>query len=115
MIKQLSDEEDLNFVNASSGGDVGQEQIQDLLFSDKLSWQSIIYDLINTEQLNPWNIDVGLLSSRYLAKIKEFEEANFFISSKVLLATSLLLRIKTEILLSQDLKSLDEILFGKKR
>ncbi|MEK6824559.1 MAG: hypothetical protein AABY02_01775, partial [Nanoarchaeota archaeon] len=34
---------------------VGQEQIHKLLFEDKLSWQSIIYDLINTEQLDPWN------------------------------------------------------------
>lgn len=93
---------------------VGQEQIHDLLFKDSHSWQSIIYDLINTEQLDPWNIDISLLANRYLEKLHLLEEANFFISSKVLLAASLLLRIKSEILLTEYIPSLDEILFGKK-
>ena len=93
---------------------VGQEQIHDLLFNERLSWQSIIYDLINTEQLDPWDIDIALLANKYLDKIKKLEEANFFISSKVLLAASLLLRIKSDILLNYDLASLDDILFRKK-
>ncbi len=93
---------------------VGQEQIHDLLLSDKLSWQAIIYDLINTEQLDPWDIDIALLAQKFLGRIRELEEANFFISSKVLMATAFLLRIKTEILLNEEIQSLDEILFGKK-
>ena len=96
-----------------SPGKVGQEQIHGLLFSDRLSWQAIIYDLINTEQLNPWDINICLLANKYLEKIRELEEANFLISSKVLLAASLLLRIKSEILLNNYLPGLDEILFGK--
>ncbi len=93
---------------------VGQEQIHDLLFSDKLSWQGIIYDLINTEQLNPWDIDLVILTNRFLEKVRVLEEANFFISSKVLLAAALLLRIKSEVLLNYELPRLDEILSGKK-
>jgi segregation and condensation protein A len=93
---------------------VGQEQIHGLLFGDQLSWQSIILDLINSEQLDPWDIDLVILTNKYLEKIREFEEANLFVSSKVLFAAALLLRIKSEILLNRDLPSLDEILFGKK-
>jgi len=93
---------------------VGQEQIHDLLLSDKLSWQALIYDLINTEQLDPWDIDLSLLAQKFLDKVRSLEEANFFISSKVLLAAALLLRMKSEILLEYDLKTLDEVLFGKK-
>lgn len=93
---------------------VKQEQIHDILFNREIGWQEIIYDLINTEQLNPWDIDIIILSDKYLDKIKEIEEADFFISSKVLLAASLLLRIKSEILLNSYIKSIDEILFGKK-
>jgi len=91
-----------------------QEQIHDLLFSKELGWQEIIYDLINTEQLNPWDIDITLLANKYLEKIQKLEEQSFFISSKVLLAAALLLRIKSEILLNEYIKSIDEILFGKK-
>ncbi|MEK6915286.1 MAG: hypothetical protein AABW89_01950 [Nanoarchaeota archaeon] len=93
---------------------VGQEQIQDLLFDDRLSWQAIIYDLINSEQLDPWDIDLSILANKYILKVHELEEADFFISSKVLLAASLLLRLKSELVLSRDLRSLDDILYGKK-
>lgn len=93
---------------------VGQEQIHGLLFGEQLSWQSIIYDLINSEQLDPWDIDLVLLTNKYLEKIRELEEANLFISSKVLFAAALLLRIKSEILLNEYLPSLDAILFGEK-
>jgi len=93
---------------------VGQEQIHDLLFDNRLSWQAIIYDLINSEQLDPWDIDLSVLSKKYLERVRELEEANFFISSKVLLAASLLLRLKSELLLSRDLQPLDDILYGKK-
>ncbi len=91
-----------------------QEQIQDILFNREISWQEIIYDLINTEQLNPWDVDITILTEKYLEKISEIEEADFFVSSKVLLAASLLLRIKSEILLNKYIKRIDEILMDKK-
>lgn len=90
-----------------------QEQLHDILFSREIGWQEIIYDLINTEQLDPWDINISVLADRYLQKIKELEE-DFFISSKVLLAAAFLLRIKTETLLNKYVSSIDEILFGKK-
>jgi len=93
---------------------IKQEQIHDLLFNREIGWQEIIYDLINTEQLDPWDINIIILTNKYLKKIQEIEEADFFISSKVLLAAALLLRIKSEILLNKYIKSIDEILFGKK-
>jgi len=101
-------------INIPSKSNVGQEQIHDLLFNREIGWQEIIYDLINTEQLNPWDIDIIILTEKYLTRIKEIEEADFFVSSKVLLAASLLLRIKSEILLNRYIKSIDDILFGKK-
>jgi len=114
----IMDEESFEEVERKSIGNklpkVSQGQIHELLFGEKLSWQSIIYDLINSEQLDPWDIDISLLSNKYLEKIRELEEHNFFVSSKVLFAAALLLRIKSEILLNQELKSLDDILFGRK-
>ncbi|MBI2044315.1 segregation/condensation protein A [Candidatus Pacearchaeota archaeon] len=105
-------------IDSSAGNPVKmhpkQEQIHDLLFSREIGWQEIIYDLINTEQLDPWDIDISILANRYLEKIQKFEEENYFVSSKVLLAAALLLRIKSEILLNRYIKSIDEILFGKK-
>jgi segregation and condensation protein A len=122
MKKEKKDSDDnINIINLNLEkqdlpvkSNVGQDQIQDLLFNREIGWQEIIYDLINTEQLNPWDIDIIILTDKYLVKIGELEEADFFVSSKVLLAASLLLRIKSEILLNRYIKSIDEILFGKK-
>ncbi len=92
---------------------IGNNELYNLLVSRELSWQAIIYDLIKTEQLDPWDIDLTLLTKSYLEKIQELEEAHFYISSKILLAAAILLRIKSEMLLSRHLRSLDEILFGR--
>jgi len=102
---------------------IGQEQLYDVVTGRQPDWHSIIYDLINSEQLDPWDIDIVLLTRRYFEKIIELEEKaasegsagpDFYISSKVLLAAALLLRIKSEFLLNKHIKSIDDILFGKK-
>jgi len=98
----------------SSKNNVKQEQVHDLLFNRKIDWKEIIYDLINTEQLDPWDINITVLTNKYLEKIQNLEETDFFVSSKVLFAAALLLRIKSEVLLNKHLKSIDEILFGGK-
>ena len=43
------------------------------------------------------------------------EEANFILSSRVLLVASLMLRIKSELLINRYIKSLDDILFNKQK
>ncbi|MCX6742191.1 MAG: hypothetical protein NTX24_03400 [Candidatus Pacearchaeota archaeon] len=104
-------------INGGKGNKVGQEQLYDLLVSRELSWQAIIFDLIKTEQLNPWDIDLAVLAQKYVEKIKELQELGegaFFISSKVLLAAAILLRIKSEIL-RESIGDLDDILFAKKK
>ena len=93
---------------------IGQSQFYDLITGEELSWQAIIYDLIKTEQLDPWDIDVGVLADKYVIVIQEIEEANFFVSSKVLLACSLLLRLKSDILLNRYIRDLDAALYGRK-
>lgn len=89
-----------------------QDQIHDLLFNREIGWQDIIYDLINTEQLDPWDLDISILAQGFLKRIEKYEEVDFFISSKVLLAAALLLRIKSELILSKYMRSIDSILFG---
>lgn len=98
---------------ANAGGRIGQEQFYDILTNDDYAWQSIIHELINTEQLDPWDIDIVVLTHKYLEKIRNLEEANFIVSSKVLLAAAFLLKIKASILLNKHIKSLDEVLFGR--
>lgn len=96
------------------GDKINQDQFFNLISSNELSWQAIIYDLIKTEQLDPWDIDLATLAEKYVQTISQLEEADFFISSKILLACSLLLRIKSEILINSYIQDLNDALYGRK-
>jgi segregation and condensation protein A len=93
---------------------MGSHQVYDIITGKQADWQALIYDLIHSEQLDPLDIDIVILTKRYFEKIGEMDELDFYISSKVLLAASLLLRIKSDFILQHSLKSIDDILFGKK-
>jgi len=80
------------------------DQIYNILMQkDEITWQTIIQDLVKSEQMNPWNIDLSLLSNKYLDTIKGLKTHNFFISGKVILASSILLRMKANKLLLEDI------------
>ena len=89
-----------------------QDQLLDMLMKeDEITWQTIIYDLIKSEKMNPWDVDISLLTKRYLETIRKLHELNFFVSGKVILASALLLRIKSHKLLTEDIVALDNLLY----
>ena len=89
-----------------------QDQILDMLLKrDEITWQTIIYDLVRSEQLDPWDIDISILSKKYLETVKRLQETNFFISGKVILASAILLKIKSDKLLDENIAHFDNLLF----
>lgn len=101
-------------IKTASQNKINNSQFYDLITGEDVSWQEIIYDLIRTEQLDPWDINLGILAEKYLEKIRQLEEESFFVSSKVLLACALLLRLKSELLANRFIQELDEQLYGRK-
>jgi len=81
-----------------------------LLDKDDITWQTIILDLVKTEQMDPWDVDVSLLTEKYIDLLNQLKEMNFRISGKVLLAAALLLRIKSERLVGRDIDDFDRLL-----
>ena len=89
-----------------------QDKLYEMLMNkDEITWQTIIYDLVKTGEMDPWDIDVSILSQRYLETIKKLQEHNFFLSGKILLASAILLKIKSEKLLTEGIAALDSQLF----
>lgn len=89
-----------------------QDKIYDLITKEnEITWQSIIYDLVKKEEMDPWDIDISVLTKRYLEAIKQLKEHNFFISGKVILASSILLRLKSYRLVSEHIANFDSQLF----
>ena len=91
-----------------------QDKLYEIIINkDEITWQSLIYDLIKSGQLDPWDVDISLLSKRYIEALKQLKEANFFISGKVLLAAAFLLKIKSEKLVNEDFAEFDSLLYPK--
>jgi len=88
-----------------------QEKIFSLLFQeDELTWQNIIYELVRTEGMNPWDIDVSMISHKFLEMLKKLKEMDFRISGKVVLASAILLKLKSNRLLEEDITALDSLI-----
>ncbi|MBR9701081.1 hypothetical protein GOV11_04410 [Candidatus Woesearchaeota archaeon] len=88
-----------------------QKQILDLIVhKDDVSWKQIIFELIDTEQMDPWDINISLISQKFLGMLKKLKEMDFRISGKVVLASAILLKMKTEKLQDEDLAMLDHLI-----
>ena len=81
-----------------------------LIEKDEITWKSIIYELVKSEEMDPWDVDISILTKRYIEMIKKLKELDFRISGKVLLAAVLLLKMKCDKLLNEDISQFD-ILF----
>lgn len=89
-----------------------QDQILDMLLKeDEITWQTILFDLIKTEKMDPWNIDISILTHKYIAIVKKLQETNFSLSGKVILAASLLLKIKSDKLLNENMLAFDNLFY----
>jgi len=87
------------------------EQIFDLLFEkDEVTWQSIMQELVKSEDMNLWDVDVSKLTKKYIETIKKLKELDFRVSGKVLLAAAILLKIKSNKLVGEDIEYLDRLI-----
>ncbi|MBI4148824.1 segregation/condensation protein A [Candidatus Woesearchaeota archaeon] len=87
------------------------EEIYSLILDkDDVTWQSIIYELVRTEKMDPWDINISLLTARYLETLQHLKEADFRLSGKVVLAAAVLLKIKSNKLVGEDLVELEELM-----
>ncbi len=85
-----------------------QEKIFDLLLeNDDITWKTLLYDLVKSEQMNPWEIDIAILAQKFIVVIKEMKEHDLKISGKMLLAAAILLKMKSSHLIDHDIAQLD--------
>lgn len=88
-----------------------QDKIFDILLqNDDITWKTLIYDLVKSEEMDPWDIDVAILSQRFITVIKEMQENDLKISGKMLLAAAILLKMKSAHLIDHDIALLDQLI-----
>lgn len=62
------------------------------------TWREILLELVRTNQMNPWDLDLVLIADSYLQKVREIASIDLRLPANVILATSLLLRFKADAL-----------------
>jgi segregation and condensation protein A len=88
-----------------------QDKIYDMLLKEEdVTWKSLIYELVKSEQMNPWDINLTTLTQKYIQLIKDMKEHDLKISGKILLAAAILLKIKSTHFIETDIANLDRMM-----
>lgn len=63
---------------------------------EDVRWQSIIYELVRSGKVDPWDVDITKFTKEYMNMLDKFKQMNFRVSGKVVLAAAILLKLKTQ-------------------
>ncbi len=67
---------------------------------EKSFWRDVLYEIINT--MDPWDIDISELATRYSTRIDHMKEMNFRIPANVVIVSAVLLRMKSQFMKFTD-------------
>jgi segregation and condensation protein A len=76
--------------------ETGEEQIDIEQLVASSTWRDILLELVTTEQLDPWNIDISRTADRYIERVKQMKFMDLHVPANVILAASILLRLKAD-------------------
>ena len=71
-----------------------EERIKEIV--EMPEWKSILLDLVERNEIDPWNVDIVKLSELYLREIKKFDSLT--VPANALLASAILLWLKSRVL-----------------
>lgn len=93
------DETDLNPAQEKQSQDADfdrrEDKIDVLIETPELTWRDILYEVV--KGMDPWDIDLCELATRYARKVEKMREMNFRIPANVVLVSSVLLRMKADV------------------
>jgi len=88
-----------------------QQRVVDIVLKeDDLNWKDLIYNLIQEENMDPWDIDLALLSKKFIELLDTLKKMDFRIGGKMVLTASLLLKIKSDNLMNDGIESLNSLI-----
>jgi len=66
------------------------------------NWKEMLIDLVETEKLDPWSIDIAVVADKFVERVKTLQMLDLHVAANVVLASSILLRMKAETLLFEE-------------
>jgi len=78
------------------------KELYEVIISDKLTWEGLIRDIVRDERMDPWDINIVQLAKRFAEEVKKNKTINLRVSGKFILAASILLKMKSDLLLTEE-------------
>ncbi len=63
---------------------------------EKPTWKSLLIDTVKSSGIDPWDIDIGKLAGMFADRIMSMKEHNLRVPANAILASSILLRFKSD-------------------
>jgi segregation and condensation protein A len=67
-------------------------------FVNEATWKDILLDLVRKDKLNPWDIDITEIVSKYVDVVKGLRVMDLRVPANIILAASIMLRLKSDML-----------------
>lgn len=61
-------------------------------------WRDLLFELVDSNKLDPWNIDIAVIAEEYAHAIKKMKVLDLHVPANIIFAASVLLRMKSETL-----------------
>ena len=88
-----------------------QQKIHDIIFNtDDITWKAMLFEVIKKDNMNPWDIEVKVIADKFIELLKQFKKMDFKISGKVILASAILLKMKSDKFLKDDFSRFDQLI-----
>ena len=87
--------------------------IEQILQSER-AWEYVLLDIVKSEEIDPWDIDLTVLTSKYLEKVREMEKLDLRVPARLIMAAAVLLRLQSDQLMSTEEEELiEDMLLGE--
>ena len=74
----------------------GQLKLEE--FVKNVTWRELLYELVEKNQLDPWNIDIVKVVDGYVSLVKQMKVMDLHLPANIILAAAILLRLKSDTL-----------------
>ncbi|MCW6159626.1 MAG: segregation/condensation protein A [Candidatus Micrarchaeales archaeon] len=84
---------DVITIPASSSSQLRLEE-----FVKNVTWRELLYELVETNKLDPWDIDIVRVVDGYVSLVKQMKVMDLHLPANIILAAAILLRLKSDTL-----------------
>jgi segregation and condensation protein A len=93
--------------------DYSKVDLVDLI--EQPAWKTILVDLVKSNKMNPWDIDVTLLTEQYIQKINSLENSSLRVPANAILACAILVKTKSRYLKLSSIEDDDEEVINEEK